>query len=95
MYPEYYELIKYPMDLDTIKSKIPEYRTVEAALYDLRMIGHNCRSFNAEGSDIASQADLFDESLESLIKVPINVYMCRQYSSISYYGFNFELSRKS
>jgi hypothetical protein len=52
VFPEYYEIIKKPMDLSTIKERITEYVTVEEALGDIRQIWENCRLFNAEVKNI-------------------------------------------
>ena len=68
-YPEYYEQIKYPMDLATVKSKINEYSSVGEALADLRAIWNNCRAFNAEGSDILSSAENCSAVLEAFVQV--------------------------
>lgn len=59
-YPNYYEVIKEPMDFQTIKSKCTKtltsttkpYETKEQFAYDCRLIFDNCEFFNEDKSDI-------------------------------------------
>jgi hypothetical protein len=55
-YPNYYEVIKEPMDLNTIKSKLnmkpKQYETKEQFAYDCRLIFDNCEFFNEDKSEI-------------------------------------------
>ena len=53
-YPDYYELIKEPMDLETIKTKLKakKYKTKEQFAYDCRLIFDNCEYFNEDDSQI-------------------------------------------
>jgi Bromodomain len=69
LFPEYYEFIKNPVDLSTIKEQLGKYDTVEECLGDIRQIWENCRLFNAEGSDISATADLLQTELEELVEV--------------------------
>jgi histone acetyltransferase len=76
MYPEYYELIKFPMDLTTFKKKIPSYPNLSSALQDLRLIWKNCLQFNLENSEIAQQALRLGKDVEKLIEVSyLNTYL--------------------
>ncbi|RVD91121.1 transcriptional activator spt7 [Tubulinosema ratisbonensis] len=43
--PTYYDIIKEPMDLNTMTKKIPLY-TLETFIYDLNLIWDNCCIFN-------------------------------------------------
>lgn len=54
IYPDYYELIKEPMDIQTIKLKIKnkEYENKEQFAYDCRLIFDNCEFFNEDDSAI-------------------------------------------
>ena len=74
IFPEYYEVIKKPMDLTSMKENFNKYETVEEVLVDLRQIWENCRLFNAEGSDISATADMMDIELEGLVEVRTTVY---------------------
>ena len=59
------------MDLDTVKQNLNHnhYNNVEEALQDIRVIWENCRTFNAEGSEILLLADSCADMLESLVEV--------------------------
>ncbi len=53
-YPDYYELVKQPMDIETIRAKVKnrEYKTKEQFAYDCRLIFDNCEFFNEDKSKI-------------------------------------------
>jgi Bromodomain len=57
-FPEYYEQIKKPMDYGTMKAKLEdgEYRSAQAMQKDFFLILQNCRTFNADSSDIVKEA---------------------------------------
>ncbi|RIA86014.1 hypothetical protein C1645_780659 [Glomus cerebriforme] len=50
--PDYYKIIKTPMDLMTIESKVENncYKTLDDYIQDVRLIFSNCRMYNAEGT---------------------------------------------
>jgi bromodomain-containing factor 1 len=52
--PTYFDIIKEPMDLSTIRKKLDlqEYNTPEEFEFDVRLMIQNCFSFNAPGTDI-------------------------------------------
>lgn len=53
-YPDYYQTIKEPIDLNTIKEKLKskKYENKEQFAYDCRLIFDNCESFNEDNSQI-------------------------------------------
>ncbi len=57
-FPEYYDVIKKPMDYGTIKTKLErgEYRSVQAMQKDFVLIMSNCLEFNAVDSEIVKEA---------------------------------------
>ena len=57
-FPEYYEQIKKPMDYGTMKTKLEdgEYRSAQSMQKDFVLIMQNCRTFNADSSDIVREA---------------------------------------
>jgi Bromodomain len=69
LFPEYYEIIKNPIDLTAIKEQINKYETVEECLSDIRQVWENCRLFNAEGSEIFDTADSLHAELEEMVEV--------------------------
>jgi hypothetical protein len=62
-------MIVEPMDLTTVKQKLGEYGSAQEALADLRLIWENCRTFNAEGSEILQSAEACAGLLEALVEV--------------------------
>jgi len=57
-YPEYYEVVKQPMDYGTMKEKLAngEYRSAQAMQKDFVLVMQNCLLFNAPDSDIVREA---------------------------------------
>lgn len=53
-YPDYYDIIKEPIDLNTIKEKLKTkiYENKEQFAYDCRLIFDNCECFNEDESQI-------------------------------------------
>lgn len=68
--PQYYQLIKHPMDLQTIQKKIKtrKYATFAEFQADVQLIWSNCKEFNKEGSDIYKLADKLEKESKKLIK---------------------------
>lgn len=50
---DYYDVIKSPMDLETMEAKLEAnlYPELETFLADARLMFENCRMYNAEGSN--------------------------------------------
>jgi hypothetical protein len=57
-FPEYYELIKEPMDYGTMKEKLEngEYRSAQQMQKDFMLVMNNCLQYNAPDSDIVKEA---------------------------------------
>ncbi|EED87168.1 hypothetical protein THAPSDRAFT_263817, partial [Thalassiosira pseudonana CCMP1335] len=57
-FPDYYEVIKTPMDYGTMKDKLErgEYRSAQAMQKDFILVMQNCLQFNAKDSDIVKEA---------------------------------------
>ncbi|XP_057711583.1 E3 ubiquitin-protein ligase TRIM33 isoform X2 [Corythoichthys intestinalis] len=56
--PNYYRIIKHPMDLKKVKKKLqlqnsPYYKSIEEFVWDMRMIFQNCARYNEDGSEMA------------------------------------------
>jgi hypothetical protein len=49
---DYPSIVKKPMDLSTVKTKLAEnrYSSVQDCLNDIQLIWDNCRAYNADGS---------------------------------------------
>ncbi|KAI8449158.1 Bromodomain-containing protein [Phakopsora pachyrhizi] len=56
---DYYKIIKNPMDLETIESKLDAnlYSDLDQFLKDCRLIFENCRIYNSEGSNYVKNAN--------------------------------------
>jgi Bromodomain/Bromodomain extra-terminal - transcription regulation len=71
---DYPTIIKTPMDLGTIKSKIKkrEYKTLYQVNEDVRIVWSNCMTYNADGSDFYKLAELlkkkWDEKYQKLLQ---------------------------
>jgi len=67
--PQYYEIIKNPMDLKSIKDKLDlkSYKGVDEFSNDLRLITENCHKFNDQGSDVYRCGTELNELVNSLL----------------------------
>ena len=54
--PDYYDVIKNPMDFSTIKKKLDakQYSNADEFSEDVRMVFNNCYTYNAAGTDIVA-----------------------------------------
>lgn len=68
--PDYYEVIKNPMDLSTIESRINSgyYRTRDIYVSDFRLIFDNCRTYNSEATEYYGCANKLEEYFKTLSK---------------------------
>ncbi|KAG4305193.1 hypothetical protein PORY_001363 [Pneumocystis oryctolagi] len=68
--PDYYDVIKEPMDLSTMEFKLEndQYDSVESFLYDAKLIFNNCRSYNNETTTYYKNATKLEKFLISKIK---------------------------
>ncbi|CCE82026.1 Piso0_002719 [Millerozyma farinosa CBS 7064] len=67
---DYYDVIKEPMDLSTMESKLEndKYESFDQFLYDARLIFNNCRSYNAESTTYYKNANKLEKFLYNKIK---------------------------
>lgn len=63
---DYPAIIKVPMDLGTIKTKIKrrDYKTLYQVAEDVRLIWSNCMTYNADGSDFYKLAESLKKKWE-------------------------------
>ncbi|KAG5438583.1 hypothetical protein PCANB_002688 [Pneumocystis canis] len=68
--PDYYDVIKEPMDLSTMEFKLEnnQYDSVESFLHDAKLIFNNCRSYNNETTTYYKNATKLEKFLISKIK---------------------------
>ncbi|CAN1220901.1 Transcription factor GTE11 [Linum grandiflorum] len=65
--PDYFNIIKHPMDLGTVKSKITsgEYSSPLAFAADVRLTFSNAMKYNPPGNDVHIMADLLNKTFEA------------------------------
>jgi uncharacterized coiled-coil protein SlyX len=61
--PDYFDIIKHPMDLGTIKTQLANnfYDTIDAFEDDVRLVFANTRTYNKPDSDIVFMANILEE----------------------------------
>lgn len=73
---DYFDIIKHPMDLGTIDTKLDQnaYPSIEPFLADIKLIFDNCYLYNNEYDPVTLDAKKLEESFKrQLKKVPSHV----------------------
>lgn len=70
LYPDYYQIIQHPIDMNTIEKNIENdrYGTVDDIVGDYRLMFSNCRKYNEENSMIYDDANRLEKVLNSKLK---------------------------
>ncbi|XP_058063027.1 protein polybromo-1 [Anopheles bellator] len=70
LYPDYYQVIQYPIDMTTIENNIKadRYATIDDIVGDYRLMFSNCRKYNEEGSMIYEDANILEKALNEKLK---------------------------
>ncbi|KAJ3092278.1 hypothetical protein HK102_009089 [Quaeritorhiza haematococci] len=74
--PTYFSIIKHPMDLSTVQSKLEkgEYPTVQEFIDDMELMFNNCLKFNGPGAPVTLLGQSLQRSFRKwLEKVPIEL----------------------
>ncbi|KAL6085108.1 hypothetical protein STEG23_028801, partial [Scotinomys teguina] len=83
--PDYYKIIKNPMDLSTIKKRLQEdycmYTKPEDFVADFRLIFQNCAEFNEPDSEVANAGIKLESYFEELLK---NLYPERKFPKLEF-----------
>ncbi|XP_054844896.1 transcription intermediary factor 1-alpha isoform X2 [Eublepharis macularius] len=83
--PDYYKIIKKPMDLSTIKNRLqlhhPSYTKPEDVVADFRLIFQNCAEFNEPDSEVADAGMKLEAYFEELLK---NIYPDKKFPTQLY-----------
>ncbi|XP_006861226.1 PREDICTED: transcription intermediary factor 1-alpha isoform X2 [Chrysochloris asiatica] len=83
--PDYYKIIKNPMDLSTIKRRLQEdyslYTKPEDFVADFRLIFQNCAEFNEPDSEVANAGIKLESYFEELLK---NLYPEKRFPKIEF-----------
>ena len=67
---DYLHIISNPMDLSTVLKNLKnsKYKKIIEVLDDIQLIWDNCKTYNAEGSDIFIQAENVEKQADNIIK---------------------------
>lgn len=70
LYPDYYQIIQHPIDMNTIEKNIENdrYGTVDDIVGDYRLMFSNCRKYNEENSMIYDDANRLEKVLNNKLK---------------------------
>ncbi|ELW68820.1 Transcription intermediary factor 1-alpha, partial [Tupaia chinensis] len=83
--PDYYKIIKNPMDLSTIKKRLqedyPMYTKPEDFIADFRLIFQNCAEFNEPDSEVANAGIKLESYFEELLK---NLYPEKKFPKLEF-----------
>ncbi|KAG2766756.1 hypothetical protein PC129_g6459 [Phytophthora cactorum] len=68
---DYLQVVKEPMDLGTIRSKLSknEYKKQAEFARDMRLVWSNCKLYNQDGSDLYLLADELAKKFEDRVKI--------------------------
>ncbi|XP_059473647.1 ATPase family AAA domain-containing protein 2-like [Neocloeon triangulifer] len=71
--PDYYDIIKNPMDLSTIRENIDKhlYNSAEDFLKDVDLISQNCLEYNSD-RNLRAVANNFSDSVKAIIKAEMD-----------------------
>ncbi|TMW68682.1 hypothetical protein Poli38472_006150 [Pythium oligandrum] len=67
---DYLQIVKTPMDLGTIRTKLGknEYKKASEFARDMRLVWDNCKLYNQDGSDLYMLADDLSKKFEDKVK---------------------------
>lgn len=70
LYPDYYDIIQHPIDMNTIEHNIKadKYGTLDDVVGDFRLMFANCRKYNEEGSMIYEDTNILERALNEKLK---------------------------
>ncbi|KAI8986416.1 Bromodomain-containing protein [Pilobolus umbonatus] len=68
--PDYFDIIKKPMDLSTVQTKLKndEYRTKEECYADIQLIFDNCYLYNNAGDPVYNAGKALEEAFKKALK---------------------------
>lgn len=70
LYPDYYQVIQHPIDMNTIEANIrsDHYNTLDDIVGDFRLMFLNCRKYNEEGSMIYEDSNVLERAMNDKLK---------------------------
>lgn len=68
--PDYYEVVKEPMDLSTMEQKLEadKYSSMDEFVYDTKLIFYNCRSYNGESTTYYKNASKLEKFFSAKVR---------------------------
>jgi histone acetyltransferase len=68
--PDYYEVIKEPMDLSTMEQKLEadKYSTMDEFVYDAKLVFNNCRSYNGDSTTYYKNATKLEKFFNAKVR---------------------------
>lgn len=68
--PDYYEVIKEPMDLSTMEQKLEadKYSTMDEFVYDAKLIFNNCRGYNRDSTTYFKNANKLEKFFNTKVR---------------------------
>jgi histone acetyltransferase len=68
--PDYYEVIKEPMDLSTMEQKLEadKYSTMDEFVYDAKLVFNNCRSYNGDSTTYYKNANKLEKFFNAKVR---------------------------
>ncbi|KAG4079697.1 hypothetical protein HA402_009083 [Bradysia odoriphaga] len=70
LYPDYYQVIQHPIDMNTIEANIrsDHYNTLDDIVGDFRLMFSNCRKYNEENSQIYEDSNVLERAMNDKLK---------------------------
>lgn len=91
LYPDYYQVIQHPIDMNTIEMNIKNdrYSVLDDVVGDYRLMFANCRKYNEENSMIYNDANLLERVLNDKLKELSGITDRRPKLWVSLFFFSF------
>ncbi|KAI9249397.1 Bromodomain-containing protein [Phascolomyces articulosus] len=83
--PDYFDIIKHPMDLSTAQSKLDndQYDSIDAFILDMRLVFDNCHKYNNPADIVGQSGKKLEEAFEKcLLKRPSATVVVRDSQDI-------------
>merc|ERR1711916_79708 len=74
--PQYFDIIKHPMDLGTVKNKLEGgmySADTDLFIADVRLVFRNCKCFNGDILEVGQMGNVCSVKFEEWIRNPINL----------------------
>lgn len=67
--PDYYDIVKKPMDFGTIKTKLKEqrYANINEFMDDMELVFYNCKLYNGEVSGVGQMGKQVHDEYNKLV----------------------------